>query len=168
MFCHQTVCGEMATSTTSSRPNLCACDVLLMDGTFKSCLFSLLCPVIHCFRISKRHLFSAGVRCSLKQRSDQLTYEFLFSRIIDQCNSVHLILRPRTVITDFENAAINAVSTIFQNTHRRGRRFPPRPVLAQNSDPNWYVRRLQRQELGYFEVVGFVFRTVCSFLMQSV
>jgi len=34
--------------------------------------------------------------------------------------------------------------------------FPPRPVLvAQNSDP-WYAR----QELGYFEVVGVVFRTV--------
>ena len=33
-----------------------------------------------------------------------------FWRITDQYNSVHLILSPRTVITDFEKAAMNAVS----------------------------------------------------------
>ena len=32
-------------------------------------------------------------------------------------------------------------------------------LVAHNSD-RWYVRRLQRQELRYFEVVGVVFRTV--------
>ena len=39
MFCNQTVCGEMAIFiTTSSNLRVpCACDVLLMDGTFKSC-----------------------------------------------------------------------------------------------------------------------------------
>ena len=38
MFCNQTVSGEMAIFTTSSNLRvLCACDVLLMDETFKSC-----------------------------------------------------------------------------------------------------------------------------------
>ena len=38
MFCDRTVCGEMAISTTSSKRRvLYACDVLLMDGTFKYC-----------------------------------------------------------------------------------------------------------------------------------
>ena len=38
--------------------------------------------------------------------------------------SVNLILSlARTVITDFEKAAMNAVSNIFANAHRRGCRF---------------------------------------------
>ena len=63
-----------------------------------------------------------------------------------------------TVITDFEKAAMHAISTIFPNTQRRGSRFH----LGQS----WW-RRIQtfgmpedhRQELSYFAVVG-VFRTV--------
>ena len=72
------------------------------------------------------------------------------------------MLSPRTIITDFEKAAMNAVSIIFPNAQRRGVLFPPLPVFVTQNSDRWYVRRLglQRRKLGYFEVVGVVFRTV--------
>jgi len=62
-------------------------------------------------------------------------------------------IRARTVITDFETAAMHVISTIFPNAQRLGCRF--------NLGQSWW-RRIQtlgmsedyRQELGYFEVVG--------------
>jgi len=55
---------------------------------------------------------------------------------------------------------MHAISTIFPNAQRRGCRF--------NLGESWCMRRIQtlgmpedyRQELGYFEEAGVVFRTV--------
>jgi len=92
------------------------------DGWNIQILSSLLYPVMHCFQICERYTYLPLVFALLSNK-DQLTYEFVFRRSIDQCNSVNLMLSPRTVITDFEKAAMNAVSTIFQNAQRRGCRF---------------------------------------------
>ena len=85
------------------------------------------------FRICKRVICRW---CTLSSQTRiKLTYEFLFSSFIDQCNSVNLILSPaRTIITDFEKAAMNVVSNIFPCSSSWVS-FPPRPVLvAQNSE----------------------------------
>ena len=47
------------------------------------------------------------------RKLDFTRYVFLFRRHIDQCSSVNLMLSLRTVITDFEKAAMNAVSILF-------------------------------------------------------
>jgi len=87
---------------------LCACDVLLIDGTFKSCP-SYFAQSYTVFRHANYTYLPLVY--TLLSNKDQLTYEFLCSRIIDHYHSVHLILSPRSVITDFEQAAMNAVST---------------------------------------------------------
>ena len=73
----------------------------------------------HTMKAQKRYYVSAKA-IVIENRNNCLRNRklFLFRRITDQCNSVQLILSPRTVITDFEKAAINAVSTIFANAYR--------------------------------------------------
>jgi len=118
MFCDQTVCGYVTIFTTASNLCvLCSCDFLLMDGTFKSCprFFTKLYTVFGYANDTYMPLVYAVL-----SNKDQLTCEFLFGRIMDQCNSVNLTLNPSTVITDFEKAAMNAVAAVFPNAQRRG------------------------------------------------
>ena len=75
-------------------------------------LSSLLYSVIHCFRICELNdTYLQLVYATLKHGS--VDVRVLFSRIIDQCNSVNLMLSLRTVITDFEKAAMNAQFQLF-------------------------------------------------------
>jgi len=79
MFCDQTVCGETAIFTTSSNLCvLCACDKLQMDETFISCrrYFAQFYTVFG----YANDTYLPPVYALLSNK-DQLTYEFLLSRI---------------------------------------------------------------------------------------
>ena len=136
---------------------------MFADGWNIQILFSFLCPVIslHCFRICERHLFAAGLYALLSNK-DQLSDEF---PLVDQCNTLNLILTRRTVITHFEKAAMNAVSTIFPNVQIRGCSFHLSQSWQRRIQSLDMSKKLERQQLGYFEVVGVVFWTVVTKLI---
>jgi len=102
------------------------------------------------------HTMTAQKKLLRKRNSDH--YRELQQRFTKPQTGLYTI-DTHTVITDFEKAATHAISTIFPNAQRRMCRFH----LGQS----WW-HRIQtlgmsedyRQELGYFEVVGVVFRTV--------
>jgi len=66
----------------------------------------------------------------LISNKDQLTYEFLFRRIIDQCNSVHLII---SFLTDYSRGELDQLGYI----RRVGYRFAPCYVFYSVSDRHW-------------------------------
>lgn len=91
-----------------------------VDGTFKySARFFEQMFTIHGY---KNGHYIPLVFCLLVNKSVQ-TYEFLFKKITDKCNSLGLRLSPLKCTVDFEYAIHKAIQTVWPNTEIIGCRF---------------------------------------------
>ena len=59
----------------------------------------------------------------LLSNKEQSTYERFLRCVIDQCISMNVVFEPSMVLTDFEKAAMNAVSTVLPASRLHGCRF---------------------------------------------
>ena len=123
--------------TSTNLRTLAACDIVLMDGTFKSCprffmqLYTIFGYANHCY---------LPLVYGLLSNKEQSTYQRFLRRVtIAQCVSIYLVFEPSAVLTDFEKAAMNAVSTVLPASRLHGCRF--------HLEQSWW-RRIQALDLS--------------------
>ena len=122
MFCAETNTNNdmVVFATCTNLRTLAACDIVLMDGTFKSCprFFMQLYTIF-----GYANHFYLPLVYGLLSNKEQSTYERFLLRVIAQCVSMNLVFEPSVVLTDFEKAAMNAVSTVLPASRLHGCRF---------------------------------------------
>ena len=91
-----------------------------VDGTFKySARFFEQMFTIHGY---KNGHYETLVFCLLVDKSEH-TYEFVFKKITEKCNSLRLRLSPLKCMVDIECAIHKAMKIVWPNTEIIGRRF---------------------------------------------
>jgi hypothetical protein len=81
-----------------------------MDGTFSSCP-----AIFHQLYTIRTPLDSTAVTCvyAFLPNKSQATYEAFLRAVVDECQTRNLIAFPGRVVTDFEMAVVNAVTSVF-------------------------------------------------------
>jgi hypothetical protein len=81
-----------------------------MDGTFATCP-----RIFHQIYTIRIPLDSTSISCvyALLPNKTQDTYEDFLRAVVNECQARNLIAFPGRVVTDFEQAVVNAVSAVF-------------------------------------------------------
>ena len=116
--------------------HLCASEVMLVDGTFKSCpnLFFQLYTLHGCVM---GQIFPL-VFCLLPNKQ-QATYQLMFEKILESVAQRNLVLQPTRILMNFEMACINALRRQFPNSSLTGCLFHFDQCVQ---------RKIQSQEVG--------------------
>jgi hypothetical protein len=81
-----------------------------MDGTFSVAPHP--CKQLYTIRFAFKHVTVTAVYAFLPNKC-QDTYRELFQSIVYNCHASNLQLNVQTIITDFEDAVLRAVTTVF-------------------------------------------------------
>uniref|UniRef100_A0A2S2NXU0 MULE transposase domain-containing protein n=1 Tax=Schizaphis graminum TaxID=13262 RepID=A0A2S2NXU0_SCHGA len=110
----------VAFSTQTNLKYLTECDVLYVDGTFKSCPK----PFYQLFIIhgAKNANYTPLVFFLLTGKTTEI-YKNAFSNLINKMCELNLTFTPRIIYADFEQAIHSAISEIFPEVLRKGCRF---------------------------------------------
>lgn len=117
LFINNSVKNIVAFSTQSNLKHLTECDVLYVDGTFKSCPR----PFYQLFIIhgAKNANYTPLVFFLLTGKTKEI-YKDAFSELIEKMGELNLNFTPGIIYADFEHTAI---SEIFPEVIRKGCRF---------------------------------------------
>lgn len=123
-------------ATEDNLKHLCMSEKIYMDGTFQFCTkFFVQFFTIHI--LQNGHYIPLAF--SLLSGKQEAVYKTLFSSIIEKCNVLGYILKPKKIVTDFEKAIQNAVRLSWPDSELEGCRFH----LAQA----WF-RQIQKMGLA--------------------
>lgn len=97
-------------ATNESLRHLAGSDTWYMDGTFAT-----VPRLFHQVFIIRAPIGDTAITCvyGFLSSKTQSTYEEVLRAVVNKCEEIGLIVDPVTVITDFEKALINAVSTVL-------------------------------------------------------
>lgn len=120
LFINNSVKNIVAFSTQSNLKHLTECDVLYVDGTFKSCPR----PFYQLFIIhgAKNANYTPLVFFLLTGKTKEI-YKDAFSELIEKMVELNLNFTPGIIYADFEQAIHTAISEIFPEVIRKGCRF---------------------------------------------
>ena len=92
-----------------------------MDGTFKTspCIFRQLYTIHGRVGQNNGDPIVPLIYSLMSSKSEEL-YRILFQEIIEKADNNGIELTPSVIITDFEQAAINAAKTEFENVRMQG------------------------------------------------
>jgi len=109
-----------AFSTQTNLKYLTKCDVLYVDGTFKSCPK----PFYQLFIThgAKNANYTPLVFFLLTRKTTEI-YKNTFSDLLDKMSELNLTFAPRIIYSDFEQAIHSTISEIFPKVVRKGCRF---------------------------------------------
>lgn len=107
-------------STEDNIKHLCMSEKIYMDGTFQFCTKFF----VQFFTI---HILQNGhyipLVFSLLSGKQETVYKTLFSSIIEKCNAVGYVFKPKKIVTDFEKAIQNAARLAWPDSELEGCRF---------------------------------------------
>ena len=108
--------GMVIFTTSTNLRTLVACNVVLMDGTFKSCPRYFV--QVYTIFAYANHSYLPLVYALLCNK-EQSTYERFLQTVKNQCSSMNLVLNlPSLILTDFEKSAMNVVRAVYFQRRR--------------------------------------------------